>query len=31
MKIPDVIKEAARSLRKNMTPAEKALWEEIRR
>lgn len=31
MKIPDAIKEAARDLRKNMTPAEKKLWEYIRR
>ncbi len=31
MKIPDVIKEAARELRKNMTPAEQKLWEYIRR
>ena len=31
MKIPDIIKEVARDLRKNMTPAEKLLWESIRR
>jgi len=31
MAIPDIIKQAARDLRKNMTPAEKALWEKIRR
>jgi len=31
MKIPDVIKEAAREMRKNMTPAEQKLWEYIRR
>jgi very-short-patch-repair endonuclease len=31
MKIPDIIKQAARELRKNMTLAEKILWEEIRR
>ena len=28
--IPDIIKEISRRLRKNMTPAEKILWEEIR-
>lgn len=31
MKVPDIIKEAARELRKNMTPAEKLLWDNIRR
>ncbi len=31
MKVPDIIKQAARELRKNMTSAEKTLWEEIRR
>ena len=31
MKIPDIIKEAARNLRNNMTPAEKILWNHIRR
>ena len=31
MKIPDLIKETARKLRKNMTPAEQLLWEHIRR
>jgi very-short-patch-repair endonuclease len=31
MKIPDVIKEAARELRTNMTSAEQKLWEHIRR
>jgi very-short-patch-repair endonuclease len=31
MKIPDVIKEAAREMRKNMTPTEQKLWEYIRR
>lgn len=31
MKIPDIIKQAARDLRKNMTPSEKILWDEIRR
>jgi len=30
MKIPDIIKQAARDLRKNMTLAEKILWESIR-
>ena len=29
-KIPDIIKEAVRSLRKNMTDAEKVLWEILR-
>ncbi len=29
--VPDVILEAARELRKNMTPAEKELWKHIRR
>ena len=28
--IPDIIKNAARDLRKNMTSTEKILWEEIR-
>jgi very-short-patch-repair endonuclease len=28
--VPDVIKEAARKLRMNMTDAEKRLWEEIK-
>jgi len=31
MKIPEVIKETAREMRKNMTPAEQKLWEYIRR
>lgn len=31
MKISDIIKKAARELRKNMTPAEKLLWNRIRR
>jgi len=31
MNTPDIIKQAARDLRKNMTPAEKFLWEKIRR
>ena len=31
MKVPDVIKEAARELRKNMTRAEQELWKNIRR
>ncbi len=28
--IPDIIKEASRKLRKNMTNAEKLLWNELR-
>ena len=28
--IPDIIKEASRNLRKNMTEAEKLLWKELR-
>ena len=31
MKVPDTIKQAARELRKSMTPAETILWEHIRR
>ena len=31
MKTPEIILEAARSLRKNMTPAEEKLWRYIRR
>lgn len=31
MKTPDIIIETSRKLRKNMTWAEKILWEEIRR
>lgn len=31
MKIPDIIKETARHLRKNMTPAEQKLWDHLRR
>ncbi len=31
MAIPDIIKEVARKLRKEMTNAEKELWEELRR
>jgi len=30
MIVPDIIKQAARDLRKNMTPAEKNLWEYIK-
>lgn len=30
MKIPDIIIQAARDLRKNMTPAEKTLWNELK-
>ena len=30
MKIPDIIKEATRKLRRNMTPAEIVLWEELK-
>ncbi len=30
MKTPDAIKQVARELRKNMTPAEKVLWEKLR-
>jgi very-short-patch-repair endonuclease len=30
MKVPDVIKEAARKLRKNQTESELLLWNEIR-
>jgi len=30
IKIPDIIKEAARNLRKNQTEAEKTLWKELR-
>ncbi len=29
-KVPDIIKSAARDLRKNMTPSEKILWDAIR-
>ena len=28
--IPDIIKETARNLRKNMTESEKILWEELK-
>lgn len=28
--IPDIIKEVSRKLRKNMTEAEKVLWEKLR-
>jgi very-short-patch-repair endonuclease len=31
MKTPDIIIEVSRKLRKNMTEAEKRLWEDIRR
>jgi very-short-patch-repair endonuclease len=31
MKTPDIIIETCRKLRKNMTLAEKILWEEIRK
>ena len=31
MKTPDMIIEVSRKLRKNMTDAEKVLWEEIRK
>jgi len=31
MKVPEIIKESARNLRKNMTDSEKILWENIRR
>ncbi len=31
MKTPKIISELARNLRNNMTPAEKILWEHIRR
>jgi very-short-patch-repair endonuclease len=30
MKIPDIIKEAARELRKNMTESEVILWSFIK-
>ncbi|MFK7779750.1 MAG: endonuclease domain-containing protein [Candidatus Gracilibacteria bacterium] len=30
IKIPDIIKEAARNLRKNQTISEKILWKELR-
>ncbi|USN57869.1 MAG: DUF559 domain-containing protein [Candidatus Peribacteria bacterium] len=30
VKIPDVIKQAARDLRNNQTEPEKKLWDEIR-
>ncbi len=30
MIVPDIIKQAARDLRKNMTPAEQHLWEYIK-
>jgi very-short-patch-repair endonuclease len=29
--MPEIIKEIARKLRKNMTKSEKVLWENIRR
>ena len=29
-RLPDIIKEASRSLRKNMTETEKILWEELK-
>jgi very-short-patch-repair endonuclease len=28
--VPDIIKEASRNLRANMTEAEKVLWDEIK-
>ncbi|MDD2871507.1 MAG: endonuclease domain-containing protein [Candidatus Gracilibacteria bacterium] len=31
MKVPNIIKQAARNLRKDMTESEKILWENIRR
>jgi very-short-patch-repair endonuclease len=31
MKTPDIIIETSRKLRKNMTEAEKVLWEDIRK
>ena len=30
MRIPDTIKQAARDLRKNMTPAEEILWNKLK-
>jgi len=30
MRVPDTIKQAARELRKNMTPAEKHIWEYLK-
>jgi very-short-patch-repair endonuclease len=30
MKLPDIIKETARKLRKNMTQSEIILWEQIK-
>jgi very-short-patch-repair endonuclease len=30
MRVPDTIKEVARNLRKNMTPAENMFWDNVK-